>query len=150
VSRGVWLERGEAGTADADLGSGRIRDESEFSSSNGGILGSYLSGAAAQRVTALSEARRVRALVDDAERVHPGVSAHYVAGTSKCWDEDRFQRGAYAWFRPGQLTEFGPTLGSAEGRIHFAGDHTSYRPGFMHGALASAKRVVAEILAAER
>jgi monoamine oxidase len=32
--------------------------------------------------------------------------------------------------------------------VHFAGDGTSHRPGFMHGAVASAKRVVAEITGA--
>jgi len=31
--------------------------------------------------------------------------------------------------------------------LHFAGDHGSHRPGFMHGALASAQRAVAEIAA---
>lgn len=32
-----------------------------------------------------------------------------------------------------------------EGVAHFAGDGTSYRPGFMQGAITSAKRVLREI-----
>lgn len=67
---------------------------------------------------------------------------------TKCWDEDPFARGAYAWFRPGQMAELGRMLASVEGRVHFAGDHTSHRPGWMHGALASSKRVVKEVLEA--
>jgi len=55
-----------------------------------------------------------------------------------------------AWFKTGQLADWGPALAGPEGRIHFAGDHTSHRPGFMHGAVASAKRVVAEIEEAQR
>ena len=37
------------------------------------------------------------------------------------------------------------TLGQPEGRIHFAGEHTSAWTGWMQGALESARRVVREI-----
>jgi monoamine oxidase len=69
-----------------------------------------------------------------------------VRGITHCWDDDPFARGAHAWFAPGEMLSLGPALASAEGRVHFAGDHTSHRPGWMHGALASAKRAVAEVL----
>jgi len=36
----------------------------------------------------------------------------------------------------------------AEGRLHFAGEHTSVWPGWMNGALESAQRVTMEVLAA--
>jgi monoamine oxidase len=48
----------------------------------------------------------------------------------------------------GQLTELAPAAAAAEGAIHFAGCGLSFRPGFMHGALASAHRVVDEIYGA--
>jgi monoamine oxidase len=32
-----------------------------------------------------------------------------------------------------------------EGRVHFAGDHTSAMPGWMNGALGSGKRAALEI-----
>jgi monoamine oxidase len=60
-------------------------------------------------------------------------------------DTDPFQRGAYSFFKPGQLIGLAPHLATREGRLRFAGDHTSHRPGFMHGALASARRVADEI-----
>jgi hypothetical protein len=31
------------------------------------------------------------------------VSQHFEGGTSKCWDEDEWARGGYAWFKPGQV-----------------------------------------------
>jgi len=37
------------------------------------------------------------------------------------------------------------TLAAVEGRIHFAGEHTSPWTGWMQGALESARRVVREI-----
>ena len=41
--------------------------------------------------------------------------------------------------------EFLDTLAAVEGRIHFAGEHTSPWTGWMQGALESARRVVREI-----
>jgi monoamine oxidase len=43
------------------------------------------------------------------------------------------------------MSAFLPHLARAEGRIHFAGDHTSPTPGWMEGALHSPERVVEEI-----
>ena len=48
------------------------------------------------------------------------------------------------------MTTLVPFVSSAEGRIHFAGEHASSQPGWMEGALESAERVVAEITAASQ
>lgn len=148
--RRFWVERGEAGDAETDLPTGNVRDETKLQPGVPGVLGAYLSANAARRMTSMSEAERVRMFVQNAEKVHPGAAEHFIAGSgiTKCWDEDPFARGAYAWFEPGQMTSFGGAMASPEGRVHFAGDHTSHRPGWMHGAVASAKRVVGEVLAA--
>jgi len=140
-----WIARGEAGRARTDLATGPVRDETDALPGTAGILGVYATRAGSRRLTPLGDGDRVAALLADVDRVHPGLRDHFVAGASKCWDTDPFQRGAYAYFKPGQLTRVAPHLGRAEGRLHFAGDHTSHRPGFMHGALASAHRVLAEI-----
>jgi monoamine oxidase len=144
--RRVWLDRGEAGTAETDLASGRIRDETELQPGTAGVLGIYASGPAGRRFAALAPAARIAALTDDVARVHPGAKLGH--GDSVAWETEPFARGAYAAFRPGQLTELAPAAAAPEGAIHFAGCGTSYRPGFMHGALASARRVVDEIFAA--
>jgi monoamine oxidase len=143
-----WIARGEAGRARTDFPTGPVREESEGLPGTAGILGVYATRAGSRGLASLDDGERVAAVLRDTERVHPGLRAHFVAGASKCWDRDPFQRGAYAYFKPGQLTRVAPQLGRAEGRLHFAGDHTSHRPGFMHGALASAHRVLAEIAAA--
>jgi len=91
------------------------------------------------------EPERIQTVLAFAERAHPGLRRHFVVGASKSWDSEPFQRGAYAYFQPGQVRALAPYLGNPEGRCHFCGDHTSQRPGFMHGALASAWRVVAEL-----
>jgi len=146
--RRYWQERGEAGDAETDLPTGAVRDDTKLQVGTAGVLGAFLTGDPSRRFTALSPGERLHAFVENVEKVHPGAKQHFVAGTAKCWDEDPFARGAFAWFKPGQMKELGPGMTSTEGRVHFAGDHTSHRPGWMHGALASARRVVREVLAA--
>jgi monoamine oxidase len=142
-----WLQRGEAGRVDTDSPLGAVRDEGEDLAGAGGMLGLYVKRAESRRLAGLSEDLRQRAVVEFLEQAHPGVKQSLVAFASKCWSSDPFQQGAYAYFKVGQLTSLGPALARPEGRLHFAGDHASHRPGFMHGALAAADRVVAEISA---
>ena len=41
------------------------------------------------------------------------------------WEHESWARGAYAYFAPGQMASLGPHLQTVEGRVHFAGCHTS-------------------------
>ena len=75
----------------------------------------------------------------------PAISEHYEGGASVCWDEDVWARGAYAWFKPGQMESLLPHIARPEGRVHFAGDHTSPWPGWMNGALQSGARAAREV-----
>ena len=67
-----------------------------------------------------------------------------LATFSKSWGLDSWQRGSFALHTPGQIG-FIEILARREGRIHFAGEHTSWWTGWMQGALESARRVVAEM-----
>lgn len=150
ASRRFWLERGDSGRASTDLSIGTLRDETALQDGTAGVLGAHLSGEQAREWGKLREHERLARALDDVEKVFPGMRAHFDTGASKFWDEDPRAGGAYAWHAPGELTRFAKLLTAPQGRLHFAGDHTSYRPGFMHGAIASAERVVAEIEAAPR
>ena len=62
---------------------------------------------------------------------------------------ERWSRGAFVVFHPGQMTTMMPEMGRPEGRVHFAGEHTSAWMGWMEGALESAERVAREVMEAE-
>jgi monoamine oxidase len=64
------------------------------------------------------------------------------------WEAEPCARGAYAWFRPGQLTSLIPSLTEPEGRIYLAGEHLSSASGWMQGALESGLRAARAVLAA--
>ena len=88
---------------------------------------------------------RLSFTVSQIEMVHPAIRAHFEGGASVCWDNEQWSRGAYAWFRPGEMNSLLRHIASPEGRIHFAGDHTSPAPGWMNGAFQSGNRVAREV-----
>lgn len=140
-----WVDDGIAGSASTDLSVMGISERTINQPGPRGILESYQAGPAARRATAMSDSERLAAALEGMAVVYPRIREQFEGGASKCWDADEWSRGAYAWFKPGQMTALLPHIARAEGRIHFAGEHTSTSPGWMEGALESADRVVEEI-----
>jgi monoamine oxidase len=81
------------------------------------------------------------------EPVLPGVTSAY---TGRAWYDfgllDPNLRGGYSYWKVGQYTGFSGYEGVAEGRIHFAGEHTAPdAQGFMEGAVLSGERCASEV-----
>ncbi len=110
-----------------------------------GILMSYTFGREAQRIAAMKPAERVTFGMDHIDSVFPGGREHVEHVTSWIWDEEEWSRGAYAIYEPHQMLSILPAVAAPEGRIHFAGEHTSPWHGWMQGALHSGRRVAHEI-----
>lgn len=140
-----WRARKEAGSASTDLPIQEIYEDSATQPGRRGILSSYAVGHRARAMARLSEANRLSATIREMAKVHSAIGEFAEGGTSMCWDEDPWARGDYCYFAPGQVLGLSSEISRPEGRIHFAGDHTSRWPGFMQGALESAQRVVDEI-----
>lgn len=68
------------------------------------------------------------------------------------WYGDEYAHGAFALFRPGEFTGLMPHLmvPAAHGRLHFASESLSSGHAWIVGALNSAYRAVAEVLAVEQ
>jgi monoamine oxidase len=64
------------------------------------------------------------------------------------WTAERFSRGSYLVFGPGDLTTWGRRLAEPYGRIHFAGSEASALPSYMEGAVQAGERAADEVLAA--
>ncbi|WP_406160934.1 FAD-dependent oxidoreductase [Streptomyces sp. NBC_01005] len=62
------------------------------------------------------------------------------AGATQSWMRDQYAYGEASVLLPGQHTELLADVRSAEGPLHFAGDHTSVKPAWIEGALESAVR----------
>ncbi|HVF68634.1 MAG TPA: NAD(P)/FAD-dependent oxidoreductase [Pyrinomonadaceae bacterium] len=145
TSSKFWLEEGLTGTATTDLSNMLVFDGAPGQSLRRGILEAYFAGPQARRLTAMREPERVLSTLASVEKVHPRVRREFEVGATKCWDEDEWARGAYAWYRPGQMSSLLPHVARAEGRIHFAGEHASSTFGWMQGAIESGNRAAREI-----
>jgi monoamine oxidase len=93
--------------------------------------------------------RRVPAMRKLMHRLLPGLRGQIVGVAHKAWQEDRWAGGGWGWVQPGDLRWMFPAMRRVEGRVHFAGEHTSLWAAWMNGALESAERVAAEILHAD-
>ncbi len=78
----------------------------------------------------------------------PGLAAAHTGNSwLDFWTKDPWVHGSYAAFLPTNTTSFYGILGDAEGKAHFAGEHTSvYSQGFLNGGAESGSRVAAEVL----
>jgi len=144
-----WVNDGLDGFATTDLPIGQVWDVTYRQPGNRGILQAFPISLASRRVTAMPESERVRFALEQVESVYPGTREHFEGGVSKCWDEDEWARGGTAFYKPGQMSSLLPHVARPEGRVHFAGEHTSvWIDGWMQGALESGNRVAREVDAA--
>ena len=139
-----WQKHGLAGWARTDLPS-EIWHLSHDRRGRRALYGVYLKGSAAAALLGMGEAERIRYAAEHVDSVFPGVAAAVEGGWSKVWLEDRWAGGAHSGLAPGQLTGLMPHAFTAEGRIHFAGEHTSPWQAWMEGAIESGERAAAEV-----
>ena len=86
---------------------------------------------------------------DDAiETLRPAAKGELELLGLHSWGADAYAGGAWAYFRPGEVTRFAAVLGRAHGRLHFCGEHLALTSRGMEGAMESAEETVAEILEA--
>src|SRR3954465_11831135 len=109
-----------------------------------GALTAYPIGDYTSSLESMSEDGRVAAAFEQARQIFPEIAAAFEGGVAHCWGLDPWQRGSFALHTPNQIG-FLDILAAQEGRIHFAGEHTSPWTGWMQGAFESARRVVREI-----
>ena len=141
-----WDGGGSSGFAITELPIRVVLDMTYQQPGTRGILLAYPISLHSRRVTAMSESERINYALGQVELIYPGMRENFEGGVTKCWDEDEWARGASAFYKPGQFSSLLPHVARPEGRIHFAGEHTSvWIDGWMQGALESGNRVAREV-----
>ncbi|MHC4768115.1 MAG: flavin monoamine oxidase family protein [Planctomycetota bacterium] len=144
VGRKVWEDEGFNGFARTDQVS-EIFHPTWGHAGPRGVIQLYMKPNLSRRVGELDADARIEFALDRIEEVFPGVRDHAEGGTCICWDKDPHTKCTIASLDPGQLAGLLPHAGTPEGRIHFAGEHTSAWHGWMQGALASGLRAAREV-----
>lgn len=111
----------------------------------GVVLASFTGADDAVMWGALSTQERILRAAQDVEKIHPGSLRQLEGGASKDWQNDRFAGGVCAWFDPGQEEALYRDMIAPEGRIFFAGEHTSHNHGWIEGAVESGLRAALDV-----
>ena len=76
----------------------------------------------------------------------PGAKASFKSGRVSDWISEPYSGGGFPYLPPNYALGPMSALFGPDRRIHFAGDATTLRMGFVEGALESAERAVQEVL----
>jgi monoamine oxidase len=114
----------------------------------GAAMVAFSGANAADQCREWTPATRIENYVAALEKVYRGIRPSFVKARFMDWPSDPWTKASYSFPSPGQVTTQGPTLRQGIGRLHFAGEHTSYAfMGYMEGALesgaAAARRIAA-------
>ncbi|MFF3001626.1 flavin monoamine oxidase family protein [Kitasatospora sp. NPDC057940] len=115
------------------------------------LVGAYLWGANARRLTTLPPADRDLLVLKCLERLHPGILRDADDIVHWNWDDQvGMGGGAFAHLAPGEHTRYLTGLGAPhptdDPRIFFAGEHLSGAHAWMQGAAQSALAVVGRLI----
>jgi monoamine oxidase len=112
-----------------------------------GILLSYIYERLAREYSAETPQTQIERMVELLDRVHPGIRADLESAATWSWLNEPYSRGAFTITRVGDYARLAHAAGP-EGRVHFAGEHTSPWPCWIQGALHSGLRAADEIIQA--
>ncbi len=110
-------------------------------------LTAWIMGPAAARLDALGEAASGREVIAAIERLRPAAKGRLEFIGAKSWGADPYAAGAWAYFRPGEITRYAAVMGRPRGRVHFCGEHLAHSARGMEGAMESGEQAADEILA---
>jgi monoamine oxidase len=106
----------------------------------------WIAGQGSQRIDQYDRETASRIVLDTLARIRPASKGQLEVMHYHSWGRTNFIGGCGHTYSAGQIGRFAPTLAEPEGRIHFAGEHTRRREMGMEAAMASAERVVMQIL----
>jgi monoamine oxidase len=149
VSSRFWEGRGIRGLmlARSDLAFDRIWDNTVCQEGSTAIVQAYMTyrvGLEYSR-SGSTEAARTARILDVMAGVFPEIREQRIGGIEKIWHEDPWVGGAAGFLGPGRMHLL-PVAQRPEGRLHFAGDHTTADPGWLQSSFESVGRVVEEIV----
>jgi len=110
----------------------------------------WVMGRNAARLDALPPEVAGARVIEEIEAVRPAARGQLEFIGRQSWGADPFARGAWAYFRPGQITRFAAEMGAPHGRIRFCGEHLAVANRGMEGAMESGENAAMGIIAPRR
>ena len=95
-------------------------------------------GANAFEFTAMDPQTRVKKALEYGAQIHPQYKEEFETGVGVGWHRVPWTQGCYGLWTPESRKEYYDALCQIDNRIVLAGEHTSYIPAWMEGAVLSA------------
>ncbi|QAA95044.1 flavin monoamine oxidase family protein [Pollutimonas thiosulfatoxidans] len=110
------------------------------------LLSAYTTGVKGSlNLTRMTPEERIEAALSQGEKIHPQYRKEYLSGASVAWHRVPWMLGCRARWTEDKRQMHYKTLATLDGRIALAGDHVSYMPGWMEGALLSSLDAITQL-----
>ena len=106
----------------------------------------FVNGEQAKYLDRLAPDAAVNAILKELAALRPATSGALKLLKTWSWNRNPFAGGAYAYWKPGQITRFSREMRKPWQRIHFAGEHTAVLNRGMEGAMESGERAAFEVM----
>jgi monoamine oxidase len=145
-----WRAQGLNGQVTSDTGPVTVMFDASPASGTPGVLLGFIDGDPARQLSDQSDAARATAALKSYGTYFGTQAQNPRMYFDQVWDREIYTGGCPVGIMPtGVMTEYGPALLPAAGRIHWAGTETATEwTGYMDGAVQAGKRAAAEALAA--
>ncbi|MEM6935865.1 MAG: NAD(P)/FAD-dependent oxidoreductase [Pseudomonadota bacterium] len=107
---------------------------------------SFVNGEMARYLDRFEPRRAAQMIVDELARIRPSTRGKLKLLKVLSWNRSPFFGGAYAYWKPGQITRLSKVMREPWQRLHFAGEHTAVMNRGMEGAMESGERAAFEVL----
>jgi monoamine oxidase len=143
-----WREDGLSSRAEGDTGPCKVTTDNSPPEGGAGVLTGFILGRDAREWGARPAEERKTAVLECFARYFGQKALGARAYAELDWGAEVYSRGGYAGLAtPGLLTDHGPALREAAGRVHWAGTETATAwTGYMDGAVQSGERAAREVL----
>lgn len=101
------------------------------------LLGAYSFGPSAYEFTAMSPEQRIQKALEMGSQLHPQYKTEFDNGISVGWHRNPGSQGCFGMWTEQTRAKYYQELCQIDGRIVLAGEHCSYLPAWMEGALLS-------------
>src|SRR5258706_1118901 len=120
VKRPFWKAAGLSGAARTDRATEIWDAANDQPASSHGSLGATTAGEMGRRALGMTPEASLSVGVDLVADAFPAIRSEFEKGAVYRWSAEPWTRGAFAVYRPGQMTTLMPVLASAESGLHFS------------------------------
>lgn len=106
----------------------------------------YTNSTMAQKLDKMDVSAGNAAIMAYLEKIRPSLKGALKPVFHWTWSNNRFAGGAYAYWKPGQISKYANLIANPHQRIHFAGEHTSIINRGMEGAMESGERAALDLM----